>query len=43
MGGLACEQLRNQSNELKEKVRTINFVILQPYTETIVRVNWPKA
>ena len=28
MGGLACEQLRNQSNELKETVRTINFVTL---------------
>ena len=43
MGGLTCEQLRNQSNELKETVRTINFVALKPYTETIVRVSWPKA
>ena len=39
MGGLACEQLRNQSNELKERVRTINFVTLQPYTETIVGIS----
>ena len=39
VGGLACEQLRNQSNELKETVRTINFVSLKPYTETIVRVS----
>ena len=43
MGGLACEQLRNQSNELKETVRTIHFVTLKPYAETIVRVSWPKA
>ena len=43
MGGLACEQLRMQSSELKETVRTINFVTLKPYTETIVRVSWPKA
>ena len=43
MGGLACEQLRNQSNELKETVQTINFVTLKPYAETIVRVSWPKA
>ena len=27
----------------KETVRTINFVTLKPYTETIVRVSWPKA
>ena len=26
MGCFACEQLRNRSNELKETVRTINFV-----------------
>ena len=43
MGGLTCEQLRKQSNELKETVRIINFVTLKPYTETIVQVRWPKA
>ena len=43
MGGLACEQLRNQSNELNETVRTTNFVTLKSYTETIVQERWPKA
>ena len=43
MGGLACEQLRNQLNELKETVWTINFVTLKPNTETIVRVSWLKT
>ena len=43
MGGLTCEQLHNQSNELQEMVWTINFVTLKPYTETIVQVSWPKA
>ena len=28
MGGLTCERLRNQSNELKKTVRIINFVTL---------------
>ena len=43
VSGFACEQLRNQANELNETVRTINFVTLKPYTETIVHLSWPKA
>ena len=43
MGGLDCEQLLNQSNDLRETVRINNYVTLKPYTETIVRVSWPRA
>ena len=43
MGGLSCEQLRNTANELNETVRTTHFVTLKPYTETILRLSWPKA
>ena len=31
------------TNELSETVRTVNHVILKPFTETVVRVSWPKA
>ena len=36
-------KLLNQSSELSETVRTVNHVILKPFTETVVRVSWPKA
>ena len=36
-------KLLNQSSELSETVRTVNHIILKPYTETVFRVSWPKA
>ena len=36
-------KLLHQSSELSETVRTFNHVILKPYSETVVRVSWPKA
>ena len=43
MGNLVVAKLLNQSSELNETARTINSVILKPYTETVVRVSLPKA
>ena len=43
MGSLAVAKLLNQSSELSETARTVNSVILKPYTETVVRVSLPKA
>ena len=36
-------KLLNQSSEWSEIARTVNSVILKPYTETVVRVSLPKA
>ena len=42
-GNLVVAKLLNQSSELSETFRTINHVILKPFTETVVRVSWSKA
>ena len=39
---LVMAKLLSQSRELSETVRTVNHVILKPYTETVVPVSWPK-
>ena len=36
-------KLPNQSSDLSETVRTVSHIIVKPFTETVVRVNWPKA
>ena len=43
MGNLVVAKLLNQSSEWSETARTVNSVILKPYTETVVRVILPKA
>ena len=43
MGSLTVAKLLNQSSEWSETARTVNSVILKPYTETVVRVILPKA
>ena len=43
MGSLTAATLLNQSSELSETARTVNNVILKPYTEILVRVSLPKA
>ena len=43
MGNLTVAKLLNQSSEWGETARTVNSVILKPYTETVVRVSLPKA
>ena len=43
MGNLVVAKLLNQSSEWNETARTVNSVILKPYTETVVRVSLPKA
>ena len=43
MGSLTATKLLNQSSELSETARTVNCVILKPYTETVVRVSLLKA
>ena len=43
LGNLLVAELLNQSSELSETVRTVNHVILKLYTETVVRVSWPKV
>ena len=42
-GNSLVGKMLNQSEELKETVRTINHVHFKPYTETIVRGSWPNA
>ena len=43
MGNLIVAKLLNQSSEWSETARTVNRVILKPYTETVVRVSLPKS
>ena len=43
MESLTAATLLNQSSELSETARTVNNVILKPFTEIVVRVSLPKA
>ena len=43
MESLTVAELIYQSSEWSETARTVNSVILKPYTETVVRVSLPKA
>ena len=43
MGNLVVAKLLNQSSKWNETARTVNSVILKPYTETVVRVSLSKA
>ena len=43
MGNLVVAKLLNQSSEWSETARTVNSVILKPYTETVVRLSLRKA
>ena len=43
MGSLTAAKLLNQSSELSETVRTVNSIILKPYTETVVHISLLKA
>ena len=43
MGNLVVAKLLNQSSEWSEAAKTVNTVILKPYTEAVVRVSLQKA
>ena len=43
MGNLTVAKLLNQSCEWGKTARTVNSVILKPYTETVVRVSLQKG